>query len=110
MRGLISHLRLTIRLLLKSPGFAITAIVILGLGIGANTAIFSLINGVLLKPLPYPQADRLVRIYQPTQDATHMNMGYSDYVDFEASQHALLDLTLFRPTDFQVTGGSEPDR
>jgi putative ABC transport system permease protein len=110
MPSLISHVRLTIRLLLKSPGFTITAMVILGLGIGANTAIFSLINGVLLKPLPYPQADRLVRIYQPTQDATHMNMGYSDYVDFEASQHALLDLTLFRPTDFQVTGGSEPDR
>src|SRR3984885_7055059 len=110
MRSLISHLRHTIRLLLKSPGFAITAIVILGLGIGANTAIFSLINGVLLKPLPYPQADRLVRIYQPTQDARHMNMAYSDYVDFEASQHALLDLTLFRPTDFQVTGGNEPDR
>src|SRR5258707_1147755 len=89
MRSLISHLRLTIRLLLKSPGFTITAIVILGLGIGSNTAIFSLINGVLLKPLPYPEEDRLVRIYQPTQDVPRMNMAYSDYVDFKASQHTL---------------------
>ena len=59
MRSLISHLRLTVRLLLKSPGFTITAVLILGLGIGANTAIFSLINGVLLKPLPYPQGDQV---------------------------------------------------
>jgi putative ABC transport system permease protein len=110
MRSLISHLRHTIRLLIKSPGFTITAIVILGLGIGANTAIFSLINGVLLKPLPYPQADRLVRIYQPTQEVDHMPMAYSDYVDFRASQNTLKDLTLLRLDDFQVTGSGEPDR
>ena len=110
MRSLISHFRHTLRLLLKSPGFTITAILILGLGIGANTAIFSLINGVLLKPLPYPQADRLVRIYQPTQDVPRMNVAYSDYVDFKGSQHTLQDLTLIGLDDFQVTGDSEPER
>ncbi len=110
MRSLISYLRHTIRLLLKSPGFAITAILILGLGIGANTAIFSLINGVLLKPLPYPQSDRLVRIYQPTQDIPWMNVAYSDYVDFKANQHTLQDLTLIHIDDFQVAGDAEPER
>ncbi|MFZ0504160.1 MAG: ABC transporter permease, partial [Chthoniobacterales bacterium] len=110
MRSLISHLRLTVRLLLKSPGFTITAIVILGLGIGANTAIFSLINGVLLKPLPYPQGDRLVRIFQPTQDVPRMDMAYSDYVDFKSGQHTLQDLALIQPDDFQVTGDTEPER
>jgi putative ABC transport system permease protein len=110
MRALISHLRHTIRLLLRSPGFTITAILILGLGIGANTAIFSLINGVLLKPLPYPQGDRLVMIYQPTQDVPRMNVAYSDYVDFRANQHTLQDLTLIGYDDFQVTGDSEPER
>ena len=60
MRGLISHLRYSIRLLLKSPGFTITTVLILALGIGANTAILSLVNGVLLKPLPYPNRDRLM--------------------------------------------------
>jgi putative ABC transport system permease protein len=110
MRSLISYLRHTIRLLLKSPGFTITAVLILGLGVGANTAIFSLINGVLLKPLPYPQSDRLVRIYQPTQDVPQMNMAYSDYVDFKAGQHTLQDLTLIGADDFQITGDAEPER
>ena len=105
MRSLISHLRHTFRLLLKSPGFTITAIVILGLGIGANTAIFSLINGVLLRPLPNPQADRLVRVYQPTQDLNTMNMAYSDYVDFLASQRSLKDLALLYRDDLQIVGG-----
>ena len=110
MRSLISHLRLTVRLLLKSPGFTITAVLILGLGIGANTAIFSLINGVLLKPLPYPQGDRLVRIFQPTQDVPRMDVAYSDYVDFKSGQHTLQDLALIQPDDFQVTGDTEPER
>src|SRR5258708_40102222 len=103
MRSLISHFRLTIRLLLKSPGFTITAVVILGLGIGANTAIFSLINGVLLKPLPYPRAERLVMIYQPTQGVPRMNVAYSDYLDFSASQHSLQDLSLIVAEDFHIT-------
>ena len=54
-------MRHTLHLLLRSPAFTITAVLILGFGIGANTAIFSLINGVLLKPLPYPRADRVSR-------------------------------------------------
>jgi putative ABC transport system permease protein len=63
MRSLISHPRRTIRLLVKSPGFTITAILILGLGIGGNTAIYSVIEAVLLKPLPYPHPEQLVRVY-----------------------------------------------
>jgi putative ABC transport system permease protein len=110
MRNLISHFRHTIRLLLKAPGFTFTAILILGLGIGANTAIFSLINGVLLKPLPYPRAERLVRIYQPTQDVPQMNVAYSDYIDFKTGQHTLQDLTLIHQAYFQVTGDAEPER
>jgi hypothetical protein len=62
------HIRCAIRQLLKSPGFTIVAILILGLGIGANTTIFSLIDAVLLKPLPYPQAGQLVRVFQPLRN------------------------------------------
>ena len=110
MNTLYSHLRYTIRVLLKSPGFTVTTILILGLGIGANTAIFSLIDGVLLRPLPYPNANRLVRIFQPTQEIDQMQMAYSDYLDFRASQHSLQDLTLYYPDDFQIVGNGDPER
>jgi len=60
MHGFLASVRYCLRLLLKSPGFTITAVLILGFGIGANTAIFSLIDTVLLRPLAYPETDRLV--------------------------------------------------
>lgn len=89
MRGLISHLRYTVRLLLKSPGFTITTVLILGLGIGANTAIFSLVNCVLLKPLPYPNPDRLVSIYQVIQGEEKSQFDYPDYLDVRANRGTL---------------------
>jgi predicted permease len=110
MASFLSHLRYAVRLLFKSPGFTITTVLILGLGIGANTAIFGLIEGVLLKPLPYPNADRLVRIFQPSQGVDRMPMAYSDYVDFRQNQHSLQDLTIYRLGDFQVTGNGDPER
>ena len=68
MDRLLPSLRYTFRLLLKSPGFTVTAVLILGLGIGVNAAIFSLIDSVLLKPLPFPNPDRLVEITEPYQN------------------------------------------
>ncbi len=82
MRSLISHLRHTLRLFVKSPGFTVTAIAILGLGIGANTAIFSLVEAVLLKPLPYPHSEQLVQIFQPFRDFDQDDVDYPDYLDF----------------------------
>jgi putative ABC transport system permease protein len=110
MRGLFSHLRYTVRLLLKSPGFTITAVLILGLGIGANTAIFSLVNCVLLKPLPYPNPDRLVSIYQTIQGGDKSQFDYPDYLEVRANQRTLDSLTAFYPDDFTLTGRGEPER
>ena len=95
MRSLISHLRYTIRQLLKSPGFTVTAILILGLGIGANTAIFSLVNGVLLKPLPYPNADRLFHLYRTFKNSNTTNLDYPDFADYRASQHSFSALAAY---------------
>jgi putative ABC transport system permease protein len=67
MSAILSLLRYSLRLLLKSPGFTITAIVILGCSIGMSTAIFSLIDAVILRPLPFPNSERLVQICDPTK-------------------------------------------
>ncbi|MFY9989202.1 MAG: hypothetical protein WAK31_30890, partial [Chthoniobacterales bacterium] len=95
MHSLISHLRYTVRLLLKSPGFTITAVLILGLGIGANTAIFSLVNGVLLKPLPYPNADHLVQIFQPFKNHNTSRLDYPDFDEYNEGQHSFAILTAY---------------
>ena len=95
MRGLFESLRQTIRVLLKAPGFTITAILILGFGIGTNTAVFSLISTVLLNPLPFPQADRLVQIFQSRTSKSVLDrsewggLSYPDYLDLSDGQNTL---------------------
>lgn len=110
MNGLLQHLRYTIRVLLKSPGFTITTVLVLGLGIGANTAIFSLVNGVLFKPLPYPKAERLVQIFQPFRSFDKNPLDYPDYRDFNANQRTFEGLTVFFNDDFNLSGQGDPER
>src|ERR1700756_2152695 len=100
-------LRHTLRLLLKSPAFTITTVLILGFGIGANTAIFSLISSVLLKPLPYPRADRLVEVFQPLRNLQKFYVCYPDYLDFCAVQRSFTDLAATSNEDLILTGQGE---
>jgi predicted permease len=95
---------------LKSPGFTITSILILSLGVGANTAIFSLINSVLLKPLPYPRSDRLVEIFQPLRNIQNFYVCYPDYLDFCATQRSFTDLAATCTENLILTGQGEAAR
>src|SRR6201988_2662051 len=110
MRGLFSHLRYTVRLLLKSPGFTVTAVLILGLGIGANTAIFSLVNGVLLKPLPYPNADRLFHLYHTVKTDNTNPFEYPDFADYCASQHSFASLAAYTLDWFHLSSRDSTDQ
>jgi putative ABC transport system permease protein len=100
----------TIRLLLKSPGFTITAVLILGFGIGANTAIFSLINAVLLKPLPYSHPERLVLVSMPYQNSSAEGLNYPDYLDITAAQTSFDSIAVGHGTSLDLTGSGETQR
>jgi putative ABC transport system permease protein len=109
MRSLITHLRYTVRLLIKSPGFTVPAVLVLALGIGANTAIFSLVNGVLLKPLPYPKADRLMSVSQSVPGFDSFPLDYPDYLDFSRQQKSFANLGAFYGDRFTVTGRGQAE-
>jgi putative ABC transport system permease protein len=108
--ALISHLRYTIRLLLKSPGFTVTTVLIMGLGIGANTAIFSVVHAVLLQSLPYPDPGRLFTLSETNPVFPEMSVAYPNYLDWRATQHSFEDLSAYRLDDFNLTGSGEPER
>ena len=81
MNTLRNDLRYAARRLLKSPGFTLIAVLTLGLGIGANTAIFSVVNAVLLRPLPFPDADRLVMVFNERGDS-RVPVSGPNFLDF----------------------------
>ena len=83
MRTLIQDIRYGVRTLLRKPGFTVAAIVALALGIGANTAIFSFVHGVLLRPLPYPNQDRIQLIFATSvqQNVSDMPLAVTDYLE-----------------------------
>jgi len=110
MNTLVQDLRYSIRTLAKSPGFTAIAILTLALGIGANTALFSVVNGVLLSPLPYPQPDRLVSLYSRTPDFSHSSISYPNFLDWQRQNNSFTQLAAFRGDSFNMTGAGEPER
>jgi putative ABC transport system permease protein len=95
----MNDLRFAVRQLFKNPGFALIAILVLALGIGANTAIFSVVNAVLLRPLPYPRSERLVLLRERLVGPYGFESGsvsYMNYLDWRAAQKSFTDLALAR--------------
>ena len=111
MQRFRQDLRFAIRQIRKAPGFAITTILTLALGIGATTAIFSLVNAVLLRPLPYPQQDRLVWLKAEDRSAGQIaipdSLSYPDFFDWRAQQHSFTALAAYRGNDATLSGAGE---
>src|SRR5262249_14105520 len=105
-------IRFAIRSLRKTPGYVVAFIVTLGLGIGANTAIFSIINGFLLRPLPYPDADRLMHLRQPATAAGIQNTNFSfvEVSDYRSQSKTIDQFVEFGDWTFSVLGRGEPHR
>jgi len=110
MDALMQDLRYAARALLRSPGFTLVAVLTLALGIGANTAIFSAVSAVLLRPLPYPGADRLVAIWGSRGSDRQLLTGYADVMDFRAQSRSFEDIGIIRGQSVNLTGGESPER
>jgi putative ABC transport system permease protein len=112
MGDLLQDLRYGLRLLSRSPGFALAAIVSLALGIGANTAIFSVVNTVLLRPLPYPDVDRVMMVWDsnPSRGWDQFAVSPGNFVDWQARQTVFDTLVALRTRSLVLTGHDEPER
>ena len=107
MGKLLQDVRYGLRILRQSPGFAAIAVVTLALGIGANTALFSIVNGVLLNPLPYPHAEQLTSVYGEAPGATQGYVTYLNFLDWQRESKSFSSMAMYRHEDYNLTGVSQ---
>jgi predicted permease len=110
MSGYLQDLRFALRMLAKNLGFTVIAVLTLALGIGANTALFSVVNGVLLNPLPYWESERLVTLYWHTPQFERSSISYPNFLDWARENHSFSDVAAYRGDNFNLTGTGEPER
>src|SRR6202162_5625338 len=107
---LMQDLRFGVRMITKSPGFAAVAILTLALGIGANTALFSVVNGVLLNPLPFSNPDGIYALYMKTPAFERGSTFYLNFLDWQKDNLSFASLCAFRSDDYNMVGAGEPER
>src|SRR5580658_4887205 len=110
MTTLSQDLRYAIRMFFKSSGFAAIAVLTLALGIGANTTLFSVVNGVLLNPLPYPHSERLVAVYGKTPGFDQGPVVYLNFLDWQRESRTFASMAIYRNQNYNVTGTAEGER
>ena len=109
MTGLLHDIRFGARMLAKSPGFTLIAVLVLGLGIGGNTAIFTILNAWILHPLAYPHSGRLVRIWETDPTGSQREASPANLRDWTTQNHSFEQLAGFFQTSFNLAGGGRPE-
>src|SRR5512132_2815315 len=110
MADLTQDIRYALRALFRTPGFTAVALATLALGIGANTAIFSVVNAVLLRPLPYASPERLVMIGDRGPEGAAGNVGYATFLDWRDRSHAFEEMALIRSWSPTLIADGSPER
>ena len=109
LENFVQDLRYAVRMLSKSPAFTVVIVLTLALSIGANSAIFSVIDGVLLRPLPYPQAERIARVFYRSTSYPKFPVNPWDFLDFRARNRSFENFAMYTHADVQLSGtGSDP--
>src|SRR5436190_5613130 len=108
MERLIKDIRYGFRLLLKHPGFTIAAVLTLAIGIGANTAIFSVVHAVVLQPLPFPDAQQLVMLWEVDRTGARNNVGYPTFHDWQTQNHSFAAMSAMADWNPTLVGAGEP--
>ena len=109
LETLLQDLRFALRMLRKSPGFTAIAVLTLALGIGANTALFSVINGVLLNPLPFPNANRIAVMFQDKPNFPKGSISYPNFLDWRQDNRCFESIAAYRVADGTIRGVDEPE-
>jgi predicted permease len=110
MGSLFQDLRYGYRTLARNPGFTVVAVVTLALGIGANTALFSVVNGVLLNPLPYAHPEQLVTLHASKQNFETGSISYPNFLDWQRENHTFASMAVARRYSFTLTGAGEAEQ
>src|SRR5580700_7523451 len=110
MTALIQDLRFALRMLTKSPAFTVVAVLTLALAIGANTALFSIINGVLLNRLPYPEPDQLVTLHESKPNFATGSISFPNFRDWRDENQSFSSFAIYRTYGFNLMGIGDPER
>jgi len=110
MQDILQDLKYALRQLRRSPGFTSVAVLTLALGIGANTAIFSVVNGILLNPLPFPQSDQLVAIHENKPNFEGGSVSYPNFRDWQKENRTFSAMAVARPYAFSLTGAGQAEQ